>query len=76
MEGEITLEIPEPIIKKPIIKRKRKRKKKKVYNPILKDDLDEKIKYLNKRIYYCKNDDKKTSYKNKLEKLKKRPVIE
>lgn len=73
MEEEL-LEIPKPIIKKP--KRKRKLRKKKVYNPILKDELDEKIKYLTKRLYYCKNEEKIKSYKNQIEKLKKRPVID
>ena len=69
-------EVPKVIIKSKQIRRKRKIKKKKpVFNPILEDELKDKMKYLKKRIYYCKDTDKKKSYENHIEKLLKRPVI-
>ena len=87
MEGEIepikTIK-SEPVKK---IKKKRKSRKKKiktppppspkkpVYNPILEDELKEKLKYLKKRIYYSIDNDKKQSYQNHIQKLLKRPVI-
>jgi hypothetical protein len=65
------------------IKKKRGRKKnvnKKIkskftYHPIMKSELDEKISYLDKRIYFSKDEDKKKQYKEQKERLLKRPII-
>ena len=43
--------------------------------PILSDELEIRIKYCNKRMFYCKSQEDKLKYKNHLVKLSKRRVI-
>ena len=43
--------------------------------PILSSELDDRMKYLNKRLYFCKDENKKISYQQHIDKLQKRKVI-
>ncbi len=43
--------------------------------PILSDELEVRIKYCNKRLFYCKNQEDKNRYLAHLQKLRKRRVI-
>ncbi len=44
--------------------------------PILSDDLEKRVKYVNKRLYFCKNEADKKRYSDYLVKLGKREVIQ
>ncbi len=44
-------------------------------SPIFEDDLKQRVMYLRKRLFFCKDEDKRKSYENHLEKLFKRPLI-
>ncbi len=43
--------------------------------PILSTDLEERVKYVNKRLYFCKDEADKKRYEDYLVKLSKRKVI-
>ena len=46
-----------------------------VFNTILENELNEKMRYLKKRLYYTKDTDKKKMYLKHIDKLLSRPVI-
>jgi len=59
----------------------KKPKKPKPINPIklppmLQEDYEERLKYIKKRLYYCKDDCKKDMYNSYLNKLDKRPKLQ
>ena len=63
---------------KKIVKKTKKVVKKRKPNfltPILEDELKLRMRYLNKRMFYCNDEDKKKSYQQHIDKLSRKVVV-
>lgn len=67
--------------RKPRAKKVKKEKKEKTPEPpkklskILSTDLDERVKYLNRRMFFCRDEKKIVNYQNHLDKILKKEVV-